>query len=198
MMQTVQTILDHLESLTDQPRLVLWAHNSHVGDASATELGERGQLTVGGLVKRRYGEDAVGVGFTTYSGEVLAASGWGQDAQLQDVRPALDESYEGLFHDVATSGADNIMLPLDKAPLAESLGVERLERAIGVIYSPATERISHYLRQSSAASSMRCCISTGPMPWSRSARHRQPRTNGCHPESNRRAWRRRSADACGG
>ncbi len=144
MMQTLEAILEHLESRTDEPRLVLWAHNSHVGDATATELGERGQLTVGGLVQQRYGEDAVGVGFTTYSGEVLAASAWGQDAVLQQVRPALDGSYEKLFHDVATSGSDNFMLRLDRPPLAEALGVARLERAIGVVYLPATERSSHY------------------------------------------------------
>jgi hypothetical protein len=123
---------------------VVWAHNSHVGDARATDLGRHGQLTLGELVRRRYGDDAVAVGFTTYAGSVLAASDWGQDGAVNEIRPALDGSYESLFHEVAASGTANFMLILRNGPLADALRAERLQRAIGVVYSPGTERVSHY------------------------------------------------------
>jgi erythromycin esterase-like protein/adenine/guanine phosphoribosyltransferase-like PRPP-binding protein len=123
-------------------RVVVWAHNSHVGDARATEMGESGELNVGQLVRERLGAGAVLVGFSTFSGTVTAADEWDGPAHRRQVRPALPGSYERLFHD---AGLPRCLLALrTDLELASALAGPRLERAIGVIYAPATERRSHY------------------------------------------------------
>jgi len=121
-------------------KVVIWAHNSHVGDARATEARRRGEWTLGQLVRERAGGDALLVGFTTYTGEVAAASHWDGDVELKRVRPALPESWEHLFH---ATHRDRFFLPLHERQ-AEPLREGMLERAIGVIYRPETERVSHY------------------------------------------------------
>lgn len=142
MADTVQALLSFLEHSTPGARLVLWAHNSHLGDARATEMGEQGELNVGQLVRAHFGADAVLVGFTTYTGTVTAASDWDGPAHRKHVRPALAGSYERLFHE---TGIPRFLLPLRSSPeLALALAAPRLERAIGVIYAPQTERQSHY------------------------------------------------------
>src|SRR5918999_2929298 len=98
MVETLETLLAHLEQQTGQAKIAVWAHNSHLGDARATEMGRRGELNVGQLVRERHGRDAVLVGFTTHHGTVTAASNWGAPAERKNVRPALDGSYEALFH----------------------------------------------------------------------------------------------------
>jgi erythromycin esterase-like protein len=135
--------LDHfLARGKSAAKIVVWAHNSHLGDARATEMGDDGELNVGQLVRQRHGADAVLVGFSTYSGTVTAASNWDEPAQRKLVRPALAGSYEALFHD---AGIPNLCLdlglPNDATAALES---PRLQRAIGVIYRPDTERMSHY------------------------------------------------------
>ncbi|HXG64045.1 MAG TPA: erythromycin esterase family protein [Blastocatellia bacterium] len=139
MAETLHALVAHLEAQGQDAKVVLWAHNSHLGDARATEMGRRGELNVGQLVRERYGRDAVLVGFTTYSGTVTAASNWDGPAERKRVRPALPGSYEALFHEV---GLPRFLLNLRDA--AEALPEQLLERAIGVIYLPQTERISHY------------------------------------------------------
>jgi erythromycin esterase-like protein len=125
---------------------VVWAHNSHLGDATWTEMGAGGELNVGQLVSERYPRDSVRVGFTTYSGTVTAASDWDAPAERKHVRPALAGSYERLFHDTELG---NFILIFDHGhDLAWSLDEPRLERAIGVIYRPETERGSHYFSAS--------------------------------------------------
>ena len=127
-------------------KVVVWAHNSHVGDARATEMGAMGQLNLGELARRRIGSNAVLVGFTTHHGTVTAASNWDEPAQRMTVRPALPGSVEALFHEV---GVRNFVLDLSRENVAVSaLRAPRLERAIGVIYRPRTERQSHYLQAS--------------------------------------------------
>lgn len=124
------------------PKVVVWAHNSHLGDARATEMGAGGELNVGQLVRQRHGRDSVLVGFSTYTGTVTAASNWDQPAQRKAVRPALPDSYEALFHE---AGPENFLLVLDPPSEATAaLSEPRLQRAIGVIYRPETERMSHY------------------------------------------------------
>ncbi len=135
-----------LDALTDllgsKAKIVVWAHNSHLGDARATEMGHRGELNLGQLVRQRYGKDAVLVGFTTYHGTVTAASGWDGLAERKHVRPALPGSYEALFHE---TGIPNFLLLLGgKQETTSLLREPRLERAIGVIYLPRSERASHY------------------------------------------------------
>jgi erythromycin esterase-like protein len=106
-------------------------------------MSARGELNVGQLVRERYGRASVLVGFTTYSGTVTAASDWGAPAERKNVRPALAGSYETLFH---TSGLPSFEIDLSGSPVAaEQLLAPRLERAIGVIYRPETERVSHYI-----------------------------------------------------
>ena len=142
MAETLHALLVHFEQQDRHSKVVLWAHNSHLGDARATDMGNAGEFNVGQLVRQRYGPDAILIGFSTYSGTVTAASSWGGPAERKQVRPALSESYESLFHDAS---AGRFMLNLREPSTAKSaLRREMLERAIGVIYLPETERISHY------------------------------------------------------
>jgi erythromycin esterase-like protein/predicted phosphoribosyltransferase len=144
MAQTLQALLAHLERRGGQSpaRIVVWAHNSHVGDARATEVGNDGQLTLGQLVRERYGDYSRLIGFTTYSGTVTAASEWGGIAERKFVRRALNGSVEELFHE--TDRSEFLVSAMISHAAAEPLDVVRLGRAIGVIYLPATERQSHY------------------------------------------------------
>ena len=98
MVETLDALIAHLNRQGGRAKVVIWAHNSHLGDARATDMGRRGELDVGRLVRERYGQDAVLVGFTTHHGTVTAASDWGGAAERKRVRPALPGSYEALFH----------------------------------------------------------------------------------------------------
>ncbi len=143
MFQTLKALRAHLHHQDGEPaRIVVWAHNSHVGDARATEVGADGQLTLGQLVREGYGEPGVLIGFTTYSGTVTAASEWGAVAERKVVRPALNGSIEELLHEV--DRPEFVVSALVSREAAEPLDTVRLGRAIGVIYQPATERQSHY------------------------------------------------------
>jgi erythromycin esterase-like protein len=142
MADTLEDLVAHLDRHGGQTKAVVWAHNSHLGDARATHMGQIGEWNIGQLVREKHGRDAVLVGFTTYTGTVTAASDWDEPAERKQVRPALPGSYEALFHD---TGLPCFLLPLrDGSPAADALREPRLERAIGVIYRPETERISHY------------------------------------------------------
>ena len=142
MAETLGVLLQFLGRDTPASKVVVWAHNSHLGDARATEMGGAGELNVGQLVRQRYGRQALLVGFSTYSGTVTAADDWGAPAQRKTVRAALPESYEALFHE---AGVGHFYLDLsERSPTVSELRHPRLERAIGVIYRPETERISHY------------------------------------------------------
>jgi erythromycin esterase-like protein len=142
MVETLQALDDHLALRGKPPRIAVWAHNSHLGDASATDMGEKGEWNVGQLVREIHGREAFLVGFSTYHGTVTAASDWGGAAERKRVRPGLPGSYEDIFHEV---GMRRFVLPLrDSAVLAKAFAPPRLQRAIGVIYLPETERMSHY------------------------------------------------------
>jgi len=142
MMESLLMLAIHLSDQRPPAKIIVWAHNSHLGDARATQMGERGELNLGQLVREHFGKEAVSIGFTTYDGTVTAASDWDGPAERKNVRPAHPESYEALFHDV---DVPNFFLDLRKdVDVAAPLRNERLERAIGVIYRPDTELISHY------------------------------------------------------
>jgi protein-L-isoaspartate(D-aspartate) O-methyltransferase len=129
-----------------QTKAVIWEHNSHVGNAAATEMGTRGELNVGELARRAYGDAAYLVGFGTDHGTVAAATDWDGPMQIKTVRPAHPESYEKVCHDAAL---DAFLLPLRQPrrdSLRDELTAARLERAIGVIYRPDTELQSHYFQ----------------------------------------------------
>jgi erythromycin esterase-like protein len=142
MAETLQALVAHWERRTPRPKLVVWAHNSHLGDARATQMGRRGEWNVGQLVRERYGQEAMLIGFTTYQGTVTAASDWDEIAERKRVRQALSGSYEALFHE---AGLPSFWVPIrGQGNLQESLCESRLERAIGVVYRPDSERMSHY------------------------------------------------------
>ncbi|WP_406695614.1 erythromycin esterase family protein [Singulisphaera sp. Ch08] len=143
MAETLDALVEYLGQRGDLPKVVVWAHNSHLGDARATQMGVRGEWNVGQLVRERHDRDAVSVGFTTYDGTVTASSNWDAPAERMWVRPALAGSYERLFHDV---GPGRFFLGLRDDDRTAGLHEPRLERAIGVIYRPETERASHYFR----------------------------------------------------
>ena len=100
MTETLQSLQRHLGAAGRAAKIVVWAHNSHVGDARATEMSQRGEWNIGQLTRERYGEDSVRIGFTTYDGTVTAASNWDAPAERKRVRPALANSYEALFYEV--------------------------------------------------------------------------------------------------
>ncbi len=142
MSETLEALVAHLGRNGRRARVVVWEHNSHIGDARATEMGQQGEWNVGQLTRERLGDDAMLIGFTTYTGTVTAADDWDGSAERKPVRPALPESFEALFH---TVGIPDFLLPLrGNARIADALERPRLERAIGVIYRPKTERASHY------------------------------------------------------
>lgn len=144
MMDTLDALAAHLVRLGRNPKIVVWAHNSHVGDSIAmAHRADRDEITIGHLCRERHpGADTVLVGFTTYQGTVTAASDWGGQAERKLVRPALPGSYEALFHQ---TGVPAFLLLLDDLGEATAaLHDSRLERAIGVVYRPQTERWSHY------------------------------------------------------
>jgi erythromycin esterase-like protein len=140
MAETLRSLSRHLEHILGRAKIVVWEHNSHVGDARSTEMGRSGELNVGQLVRTTWGDDSFNVGFTTHHGRVSAASDWGGPVERKRVRPALKGSYEDLLH---RAPVDDFMVRLgDYAP--ELLQEPLLERAIGVIYRPETERASHW------------------------------------------------------
>lgn len=140
MADTLDSLLDYLTQRNGRPaKIVVWAHNSHLGDARATEMGDEGELNLGQLARERHPRETFLIGQTTYDGSVTAASDWDEPAQRKTVRPGLPGSYETLFHEV---GHDAFLLPVHEA--GESVPPSRIQRAIGVIYRPESERVSHY------------------------------------------------------
>jgi len=135
-----------LEFRGPSSKAVIWEHNSHVGDARATSMSARGELNVGELCRRRFGDAAYSVGFGTDHGTVAAASYWDGPMEVKAVQPAHEDSYEAVFHRVDAPG---LMLGLRESldsELNRRLMEARLERAIGVIYRPETELASHYFQ----------------------------------------------------
>ena len=146
MVDTLERLTQHIARTTGRAKMVVWAHNSHVGDANATSMGRRGEVNVGSLMRSRHGKRAVLVGFTTYNGTVTAASEWHRPEERKRVRDARPDSYEGFFHELREP---NFFLPLrERRPHLPGLPGSMLERAIGVVYKPETELVSHYFRAS--------------------------------------------------
>jgi erythromycin esterase-like protein len=145
MMETLEALLKYGERTSGRTRAVVWAHNSHLGDARATQMAQAGEINLGQLVREAHGADARLIGFTTHTGTVTAASNWDEPAQRMRVRPSLPGSYERLFHD---TGLARFVLLFDDDDTRAALALPRLERAIGVIYRPESERVSHYFHAS--------------------------------------------------
>jgi erythromycin esterase-like protein len=149
MADTVDALLDFLVDRQGQAKIVLWAHNSHLGDARATQMAELGELNVGQLLRQRHPQETFHLGFTTFHGSVLAATDWDGPPEVKRIRPGLAGSYEELFHQLALDSPDphGFWLDFETGSRAAELLLSDgplLERAIGVIYRPETERQSHY------------------------------------------------------
>jgi protein-L-isoaspartate(D-aspartate) O-methyltransferase len=143
MFDTLRTVLGFRGP---EAKAVVWEHNSHIGNAAATEMGARGELNVGQLVRDEFQDYAYLIGFGTDHGTVAAATDWDGEMEVKRVRPAHPESYERLCH---LSAVPAFLLHLrepERAAVREELEVPRLERAIGVIYRPETELLSHYFQ----------------------------------------------------
>lgn len=148
MNETLAALAAHLDEAGKPSKIVAWEHNSHLGDARATESALRGEWNVGQLARQQFGvENVCIIGFTTYIGTVTATSNWNEAAQLKKVRPAIRGSYEKLFHEAEIP---RFFLNLRNDEAAFALAKPLLERAIGVIYRPQTERYSHYFKASLA------------------------------------------------
>jgi erythromycin esterase-like protein len=146
MADTLDELIQHLSRGGSPAKVVVWAHNSHLGDARATDVARRGEINLGQLIRERHSGETFSLGFTSYDGTVTAADDWGDPPQHMRVRPALADSYEALFHGV---GVPNFLLNLrDLGEAAGALTEERLTRMIGVVYRPQTERWSHYFHAS--------------------------------------------------
>ena len=143
MAETLDALVAHIGKQGRRAKVVVWEHNSHLGDARFTEMGAQGELNVGQLARERYGDAAVLIGFSTYTGTVTAATDWDGPAERKRVRPGLKNSYEDVLHQVSPSSAYYLLFR-GGGPAAEELAEPRLQRAIGVIYRPETERQSHY------------------------------------------------------
>ncbi len=137
MAQTLEELVAHHRRRAPAAKAVVWEHNSHIGDARATDMAELGQISVGQLMRERHGPQTFIAGFTTYAGTVTAASGWGAEAERKHVRRALPGSWEDVFHELGVPA-----FVVD----ANALEGNALQRAIGVVYRPETELLSHYFR----------------------------------------------------
>jgi protein-L-isoaspartate(D-aspartate) O-methyltransferase len=142
MFDTLKTLLSFYGPNT---KAVVWAHNSHVGNAAATEMFSRGEYNVGHLCRKQFGKLAYAIGFGTHRGTVAAASNWDGPMEIKTVLPAIPESYEHICHD---TGKCSFLLSLSQSELNQAQGLHkpRLERAIGVIYRPESELASHYFQ----------------------------------------------------
>lgn len=145
MAETLDALVDHLDKTHAGTKVVVWAHNSHLGDARATDMGQNGEWNLGQLVREVHGRESVLVGFSTYAGSVTAASDWGAPAERKRMRRGMPGSCEALFHEVAEVIGPRFLIPLrDGGMVSDALRESRLQRSIGVIYRPETERFSHY------------------------------------------------------
>jgi erythromycin esterase-like protein len=140
-------MFDTLRALLDRrpgAKAVVWAHNSHIGNAAATEMGWGGEFNIGELCRTAFAEEAALIGFGTDRGNVACATDWGESMEIKSIRPARPDSHEALFRDAAPALSLTDLRPHVAPALREALAAPRLERAIGVIYRPETERRSHY------------------------------------------------------
>ena len=162
MFQTLQRLLD---AGGPDSRAVVWAHNSHIGDARHTEMGQlREELNIGQLCREQFGDQAALIGFGTDSGTVAAAQNWDDPMEVMEINPSLAGSYERLFHE---AGVMRCMVDLragQHPELRERLDAALLERFIGVIYRPHTERWSHYSDAQLPRQFDAYVGSTGPVP----------------------------------
>jgi len=138
--------LQHLMAARPDAKAIVWAHNSHIGNAAATSMGWEGEFNIGELCRTAYGDEAVAIGFGTDRGTVAAADDWDEPMRVKNVLPARGDSWERLFRDTGLARSLTDWRPHERRDLREALSTPRLERAIGVVYRPDTEFLSHYFK----------------------------------------------------
>ena len=141
MFDTLKQVLKHRGR---QAKAVVWAHNSHIGDAAATAMGWQGEFNLGQLCRIGWGDDAVLIGMGTDHGEVAAADDWDGELRIKSVLPARADSWEHLFLQVGLPASLTDWRGAGKTTLRHALSEALLQRAIGVVYRPQSERQSHY------------------------------------------------------
>ena len=143
MFETLQSLL---EARGPQSKAIVWAHNSHIGDARHTDMGQRGEHNIGQLCRQWFGDEAALIGFGTHTGTVAAATDWDGEMEIKTVRPSRPDSYEGASHAAGeAAGHPRFLLDLHRdEAVRDALMRPRRERFIGVIYRPETEIFSHY------------------------------------------------------
>ena len=142
MFDTLHRLLEH----RPKAKAIVWAHNSHIGNAAATSMGWEGEFNIGELCRTAYGDGMVAIGFGTDRGTVAAASNWDSPMELKNVLPAREGSYECLFRHAGYARSLTDWRDPSRAELRNALATPYLERAIGVVYRPDTELLSHYFR----------------------------------------------------
>lgn len=143
MFDTLRALLKHRGP---EAKAVVWAHNSHIGNAAATEMGWEGQFNIGQLCRTAYGRDVVLIGMSTDRGQVAAADDWDGDMHIKDVRPSRADSWEHQFLEAGVAASLTDWRDPLREDLRQALSTPLLERAIGVIYRPESERTSHYFK----------------------------------------------------
>lgn len=147
MFDTLCSLLDFKSQNTDRPaKIVVWEHNSHIGDARATSMSARGEHNVGQLCRSKFGDEAYLIGFGTHGGTVAAADNWGEPMQVKTIRPSMQGSWERVCHDTKIPAFMLGMRQPGSKILRQRLEEEHPERAIGVIYRPQSELASHYFQ----------------------------------------------------
>jgi erythromycin esterase-like protein len=141
MFSTLQHVM---EARGSGAKAIVWAHNSHIGNAAATAMGWQGEFNIGELSRTAYGDGAVLIGFGTDRGTVAAADDWDEPMRIKNVVPARPDSYERVFREVGIPCSLTDWRTQPRSELRDALASPRLERAIGVVYRPDTERVSHY------------------------------------------------------
>ena len=143
MFETLRRLMD---ARGPEARAVVWAHNSHIGNAAATAMGWEGEFNIGELARTAFGNDVVAIGFGTDHGRVAAASSWDYPMRIMNVLPARNDSYEALFRQTQIPRSLTDWSPAQCRDVRDALSSSKLERAIGVVYRPDTEFMSHYFK----------------------------------------------------
>ena len=141
-----ETLRRLIEARGPDARAIVWAHNSHIGNAAATAMGWEGEFNIGELARTAFGNDIIAIGFGTDRGKVAAASSWDYPMRIMNVLPARNDSYEALFRQTNVPRSLTDWSPGQRQELRDALSVSKLERAIGVVYRPDSELMSHYFK----------------------------------------------------
>ncbi|GHA43727.1 hypothetical protein GCM10007103_26130 [Salinimicrobium marinum] len=136
MVETLNTLMDFHD---DDAKVIIWEHNTHIGDARATDMAAHGMHNVGQLVREQHQESGVVlVGFGSYEGSVIAGDFWGGKMRKMELPKAIDGSVEKILHQLG--GTNKLLIFDDHSPLKKTFKEKLGHRAVGVVYDPERER----------------------------------------------------------